>query len=939
VLASQSHAQQLAFPGADGFGRFAQGGRGGVVYQVTNLNNSGTGSLRACVEASGPRTCVFRVAGDILLDSELRISNPYLTVAGQTAPGQGVQLRHSPLNIRNGFQISADHVVIQHVKIRLGPSTTISDIPNCIQVLLLPGSAVPIRDWIVDNISCYWATDQLIAVSPDTERGTLQESIFAEGLNASSHTQGVHSKGPNFRACGVTFVRGLIANNVIRNPNQVCGHELYGGTQRPTTGNITGQNEFRNNIVFNGQDAFMDYFNGRGESWVNVAGNVFIRGPSTKNKLQSNIPHGIYAIDAWDFESRFIPSASNEPMHLCLQDNIGINLPTNTTGGAAIHGVLNPNDAHIVDSTDCVNNPVLEPGATQGLTGPLIAASTVEATIVPKLGAIWWNRDATDTRLLNALAARTGAIIDHPNDVGGWAVMASGTNYTDADADGMDDAWETTYGLNPASALDRNLDADGDGFTNLDEFLSHAARDQVGMGSGTPPPPPPPPPPATPVLDLSPATLAQAEGNSGTTAYVFTVTRSVSTSGASAANWAVTGTGTNAAAASDFVGAAFQSGTVNFVDTDATETITINVQGDTDVELNEQFRLTLSSPTGSVLGSAFFADGTITNDDTAPGGTATLRIAANNAARNETNSGTMNYAFTVTREVSTSGTASVTWTAAPTGANPADASDFVGGTFPTGTVNFADTDVTEQFNVPIAGDDLVEPNESFAVNLSEPVNATLGTPSTATGVITNDDVSPVLTIAADAASANEGNSGTTAFNFTVTRTGSTAQTSSVDWIVSSTVADVNDFPGQVWPTGSVSFGVGQSTRPIVVNVVGDTAEEANEPFEVGLTGPGMATLGSPSSATATITNDDAAPAPPPTPAFGDGVRIRVSNVAGAEVRRSPRPTGTLVATQPFGRVGTIVRCSGTCGTSIWWRISFDIGRDGWVKQDDIEVNP
>mgnify|MGYP000695753746 CR=1 FL=1 len=122
---------------------------------------------------------------------------------------------------------------------------------------------------------------------------------------------------------------------MIRTPNNVCGLEDPDSV-RTSTGNIVGENEFRNNIVFNGQDAFFDDFNGRGNKWTNIAGNVFIRGPSTKTRLNSNIPHGIYAIDAWDFESRAAMSGVADLQDMCLQDNIGIGLPTVTAPTTAM---------------------------------------------------------------------------------------------------------------------------------------------------------------------------------------------------------------------------------------------------------------------------------------------------------------------------------------------------------------------------------------------------------------------------------------------------------------------------------------------------------------------------------------------------------------------------------------------------------------------------
>lgn len=458
-------------------GRFSRGGRGGAVIQVTNLQDAGPGSLRACVDASGPRTCVFTVAGDIFLQSELVVDNPFLTIAGQTAPGQGVQLRHGN-NIRNGFSIQVSDVIIRHLKIRLGPSVATSDIPNCFQIGPVNGS-LP-TDVVIDHLSCAWATDQLLAINSPSDRITISESFFYEGLNRSTHPQGNHSRGPNFRGCGVSMVRSLIANNVIRNPNNTCGYD-DGSTLRNGAG-PSGEVEFRNNLVFNGQDAFYDYFNGRGESWSNLIGNVFVRGPSTLNKLIGTLPHGIYAVDAWDQTSRTTMSGTTDRQHLCLQDNIGVGLPTNLDGGAPLNGVLNPNDSHLLESSNCVSNPVGRAGDVRGVTGPVLASGAVEADVLANSGAFFWNRDAADARIVAEVAARQGDIIDNPSEVGGWPVLATGTAPTDTDRDGMPNAWETSFGLNPNDAADRNLDRDGDGFTNLEEYLSEAARDQVGMG-------------------------------------------------------------------------------------------------------------------------------------------------------------------------------------------------------------------------------------------------------------------------------------------------------------------------------------------------------------------------------------------------------------------------------------------------------------------------
>ncbi len=478
AYSTASYAQTKAFPSAEGFGRFASGGRGGEVYTVTSLADSGAGTLRECVEGFGPRTCVFAVSGDIFLNSRLWIDNSDLTIAGQTAPGQGVQLRQGQ-NVNSGLYINASNIIIRHIKIRLGPTAQLNSTPNCIQV---GGSYNVPTDVIIDHLSCAWATDQLIATNVQ-DRTTIQDSFFYEGLHDSTHTQGKHSKGPNLRGCGVSMIRNLIANSVIRNPNNTCGQETPSSPRGG--GTSSGENEFRNNVVFNGQDGFLDYWNGRGESWLNLVGNHFIGGPNTR--VNNSMPYGV---DAWEISGRSNLSGSTEPQHLCMQDNIGEGV-AGTPGARdgsqpdAVHGVLNPNDAHLVASTDCVNSPVGEPGFTRGLTGPAMPASEVLVHVLENSGAMPWNRDAADQRIVAEVMARQGDIIDHPSQVGGWPVMQGGPVPADSDWDGMPDSWEIQAGFNPNDPADRNGDHDNDGYTNLEEYLNELAGDQ-GSSSGGP---------------------------------------------------------------------------------------------------------------------------------------------------------------------------------------------------------------------------------------------------------------------------------------------------------------------------------------------------------------------------------------------------------------------------------------------------------------------
>lgn len=477
-LASSAAAQQLAFPGAEGFGRFAEGGRGGSVYPVTTLANAGPGSLRACVEAKGPRTCVFRVAGQINLSGPLDIVNPRITIAGQTAPGQGITLTNEGGNIHPPLRILAGNVVVRHIRSRPGgPTHKVSSNGDAFRVggTGSLASSETVADIILDHVTMSWATDELVDPSPWMDRLTIQDSLIYEGLK-------VHSKGPNLRACGVSLIRNVIANNIVRNPNNTCGFATTGNVRNG--GGQTGENEIRNNLVFNASQGFLDYWNGRGDSEVNIAGNVFLRGPNTPRG--KTMP---YAVDARDITSAyndngltaaqgFVPAGTSDRQTLCLQDNLSEGFPGDqgfTARAPEAFGVLDPRDAHLVASTDCVNRPVGNPlaaGGVRGLTGPVIPSAQLEARLLPGVGALSWSRDTADERVIDGVGKRQGSFVTTVAEAGGYPRLATGIPYQDADLDGMDDAWEFRAGVTDATA-----DADGDGYTNLEEFLSELAGD------------------------------------------------------------------------------------------------------------------------------------------------------------------------------------------------------------------------------------------------------------------------------------------------------------------------------------------------------------------------------------------------------------------------------------------------------------------------------
>ncbi|GBE72833.1 hypothetical protein myaer87_00600 [Microcystis aeruginosa NIES-87] len=242
--------------------------------------------------------------------------------------------------------------------------------------------------------------------------------------------------------------------------------------------------------------------------------------------------------------------------------------------------------------------------------------------------------------------------------------------------------------------------------------------------------------PAVPTLAIAATSANQTEGNSGSKAFTFTVTRADNTTGSNNVNWAVTGSGSNPANATDFVGGLLPSGTLSFAVGETSQVITVDVQGDTTVEPNENFTVTLSNATNGATITTATATGTIQNDDVA---VPTLAIAATNANQTEGNSGSKAFTFTVTRAVNTTGSNNVNWAVTGTGTNPANATDFVGGVLPSGSVSFATGETSKVITVDVQGDTTVELDENFTVTLSTPTNGATITTATATGTINNDD--------------------------------------------------------------------------------------------------------------------------------------------------------------------------------------------------------
>lgn len=437
----------LAFPTAEGYGKYTIGGRGGKVYEVTNLNDSGDGSLRAAIEAKGPRTVVFRVSGTIDLKSALRIKNPYITIAGQTAPGDGICIKRYPLNI------DTDEVIIRYIRIRLGDESKRSD------------DAIMARyrkNIILDHISASWSVDETMSIY-HCENVTIQWCMITESLSQSTHTKGSHGFGGIWGSNYSTYHHNLLAHHSSRNPRWASG---------------SGFNDYRNNVCFNwgynssyggekqqnGNQKFSDIT-------VNFVGNYYKPGPATipgsvSHRLVNPGSRGDNDYGKWYVSGNVM--VGNEKVTADNWDG-GVQ----PKGGSKVFDKIRldkPWDAMKIDEQSPAEayEAVL---ANAGCTKPVRDAVDVRIVDEVRIGyATFEGKSYKEKGRMADLSLKSG-IIDSQNDVGGWPELKNGVAPTDSDHDGMPDDWEIENGLNPNDELDGNK-ITKNGYTNLENYLN-----------------------------------------------------------------------------------------------------------------------------------------------------------------------------------------------------------------------------------------------------------------------------------------------------------------------------------------------------------------------------------------------------------------------------------------------------------------------------------
>ncbi|MBN1362752.1 MAG: hypothetical protein JW993_19290 [Sedimentisphaerales bacterium] len=433
-----------AFPGAWGGGMFTTGGRGGEVIEVTNLNDSGSGSLRAAIEREGPRVVVFRVAGIIQLQSNLDIDNPDITIAGQSAPGDGICLANHSLNI------NTHNIILRHLRVRRGRPEGGQGSDN------IGGN--PEGRIIVDHCSTSWGMDENLSlyrymkplprggtVKLPTENVTVQYCISSEALNA-----GNHAFGGTWGGRDSTFHHNLFACNTGRNPSI----------------GMSGEFDYRNNVIFNWRHRTMD--GGDETSMINVINCYYKPGPAANRDMISTIAR-IEQRDMYSPGNRWrpgnwYPEAAPRPGKWYVAGNIVEGFPEVTANNWK--GMRGPEEIARVN-TPFEGWPVNQETALEAFE-----------SVLAKAGATLPRRDAVDVRVTNMV--RTGevmteaGIVNDPKEVGGYPdySFTSDEVPADSDHDGMPDAWEKTHSLNAQDVSDGPLDTDGDGYSNLEEYLN-----------------------------------------------------------------------------------------------------------------------------------------------------------------------------------------------------------------------------------------------------------------------------------------------------------------------------------------------------------------------------------------------------------------------------------------------------------------------------------
>ena len=498
VLSIAAFAQAPAFPGAEGHGRYVTGGRGGKIVHVTNLNDSGTGSLRAAVNGSDKKIVVFDVGGVIALKSDLKIG-ANTTIAGQTAPAPGITVRYYTI------RPDASNIIVRFIRFRRGQEKDVNDGADAIWTRHQTGQ-------IYDHCSFSWSIDE-VASFYDNNNFTMQWCTLAESLNNAGHGKGAHGYGGIWGGKLASFHHNLIAHVNNRSPRfngarydwtGYTSNKLY--SQYKWANAVQSENvDFRNCVIYNCGNGC---YGGPGGGRINIVNNYYKTGPAASTDRVTNISIGNSTSSSdnskyWNMTSLYYIKG-NQVNSNASRDWTGINYDS---GVFTINGekyTLDTNHYYGDDVTytknsagqDCVRIRLENPTEA----GEVTTHSALKAyeKVLSFAGASL-NRDDVDTRYAKetreGTATYSGSVtkkkgrIDLVSDVQGYTEANFGTGSRpagyDTDNDGIPDEWEKANGLNPNNASDAllfTLDKKN-WYNNIEVYLNSLVQDIMLQGN------------------------------------------------------------------------------------------------------------------------------------------------------------------------------------------------------------------------------------------------------------------------------------------------------------------------------------------------------------------------------------------------------------------------------------------------------------------------
>jgi hypothetical protein len=445
----------IAFPGAEGYGKNTTGGRGGRVIKVTNLNDAGAGSLREAIAASGARIIVFEVSGNIELKSKLQISNGNVTIAGQTAPGDGICIQNYEVNI------TANNVIVRYMRFRLGD----------VNVATIESDSFwgrGLDNIMIDHCSMSWSIDECSSFYHN-KNFTMQWCMLTESMTNSGHSKGAHGYGGIWGGSPATFHHNLLAHHTSRNPR-------FDGGLRYSSGSGTGVGpygpdkvDYRNNVIYNwsGNSAY-----GGENGEYNIVNNYYKPGPSTPSNRNKRIMQVTKDVTT---------GAANPSVY-------GLGYGTFYIDGNYVNGNAT------VTANNWSGGVDYDSGITETMVRKTVPFSSIEITAhtaleayeaVLNYGGASYKRDAVDIRIANEVRTGTATykgsisglwgIIDTQKDVGGWPKLNQTAALKDTDGDGMPDEWEIANKLDPnkANANGRELSS---GYDNIEVYINSLVK-------------------------------------------------------------------------------------------------------------------------------------------------------------------------------------------------------------------------------------------------------------------------------------------------------------------------------------------------------------------------------------------------------------------------------------------------------------------------------